>query len=78
MENFILYNNQYNRNLVKYEEWLFINRDYIENIINNVLYELYKNTKNYKYEINEEGLIEELCKYLYEKSNTKYKKVQFI
>ena len=78
MEHFVLHNNQNTRRYIKYEDWLFINKDYIDNIINRIMNELYKNTKKYKYEINEEKLIEELCIYLYENSNTKYKKVQFI
>tara|TARA_B110000305_G_C18931339_1_gene399709 strand:- start:312 stop:548 length:237 start_codon:yes stop_codon:yes gene_type:complete len=78
MEHFVLYNNQNTRKYIKYKDWLIINENYINNIIITILDELYKNRKEYNYEINEECLIKELCEYLYETSNTKYKKNQFI
>lgn len=78
MEHFVLHNNQNTRRFIKYEDWLFINKHYIDNIIGRVLNEVYKNSKKYKYEVNEEELINQLSEYLYETSSTKYKKVQFI
>ena len=55
-----------------------MNKHYIDNIINKILDELNMNSKRYKYVIDEENLIEELQYYLYETSNTKYKKNRFI
>jgi|TARA_Y100000389_G_scaffold190108_1_gene214610 hypothetical protein len=78
MEHFVLHNNQNTRRFIKYEDWLFINKHYIDNIIGQVLNELHKNSIEYKYEVNEEELINQLSEYLYETSSTKYKKVQFI
>jgi hypothetical protein len=78
MDRFVPHNIKNNRKCIKYEDWLFINKYYIDNIIGRVLNELYKNSREYKYEINEEELINELSEYLYQTSNTKYKKVQFI
>tara|TARA_B100000941_G_C28034225_1_gene316424 strand:+ start:225 stop:461 length:237 start_codon:yes stop_codon:yes gene_type:complete len=78
MEHFVLHNNQNTRRFIKYEDWLFINKYYIDNIIGQVLNELHKNSREYKYEVNEEELINQLSEYLYETSSTKYKKVQFI
>tara|TARA_B100000963_G_C22626519_1_gene672634 strand:- start:3016 stop:3252 length:237 start_codon:yes stop_codon:yes gene_type:complete len=78
MEHFVLHNNQNTRRFIKYEDWLFINKHYIDNIIGQVLNELHKNSREYKYEVNEEELINQLSEYLYETSSTKYKKVQFI
>ena len=76
MENFVL-NNEDNKT-IKYENWVFMNKHYIDNIINKILDELNMNSKRYKYVIDEENLIEELQYYLYETSNTKYKKNRFI
>ena len=70
--------NYSSRKLVKYKDWVDLNREYIDRILDRVLEELYKNSKKYKYEVNEEELINELSEYLYETSTTKYKKVQFI
>ena len=76
MENFVLINED-NKTL-KYEDWVFMNKHYIDNIINKILDELKLYSKKYKYVIDEENLIEELQYYLYETSNTKYKKNRFI
>ena len=78
MDSFIPHNIQNTRRYIKYEDWLFINKYYIDNIIGRVLNEVHKNSKKYKYEVNEEELINQLSEYLYETSTTKYKKVQFI
>ena len=72
------HNNQNTRRYIKYEDWLFINKHYIDNIIGRVLNEVHKNSKKYKYQVNEEELINQLSEYLYETSSTKYKRVQFI
>lgn len=76
MENFVLINED--NKTIKYEDWVFMNKDNIDNIINKILDELNMNNKRYKYVIDEENLIEELQYYLYETSNTKYKKNRFI
>ena len=76
MENFVL-NNEDNKT-IKYEDWVFMNKDNIDNIINKILDKLNMSSKRYKYVIDEENLIEELQYYLYETSNTKYKKNRFI
>ena len=76
MENFVLINED--NKTIKYENWVFMNKHYIDNIINKILDELNMNSKRYKYVIDEENLIEELQYYLYETSNTKYKKNRFI
>ena len=52
MEHFVLYNNQNTRKYIKYKDWLIINENYINNIIITILDELYKNRKEYNYEIN--------------------------
>lgn len=64
--------------LVKFDDWVEINKYYLDNILNKVLNELYNNEKKFKYNINTENLTKELTEYLYYTSNTKYKKVQFI
>jgi len=64
--------------LVKFDDWVEINKYYLDNILNKVLNELYNNEKRFKYNINTENLTKELTKYLYYTSNTKYKKVQFM
>lgn len=64
--------------LVKFNDWVEINKYYLDNILNKVLNELYNNEKKFKYNINTENLTKELTKYLYNTSNTKYKKVQFM
>lgn len=66
------------RKIVKYRDWVDLNREYIDRILDRVLQELYKNSDKYKFYVYEEVLEKELTKYLYETSNTKYKKVQFI
>ena len=76
MESFVLINED-NKTL-KYEDWVFMNKDNIYNIINKILDELNMNSKKYKYVINQENLIKELQYYLYQTSNTKYKKNKFI
>ena len=76
MENFVLINED--NKTIKYEDWIFMNKDNIDNIINKILDKLNMNSKRYKYVIDEENLIEELQYYLYETSNTKYKKNRFI
>ena len=76
MENFVLINED--NKTIKYEDWVFMNKDNIDNIINKILDELNMNSKRYKYVIDEENLIKELQYYLYETSNTKYKKNRFI
>tara|TARA_B100001123_G_scaffold378528_1_gene446702 strand:+ start:362 stop:592 length:231 start_codon:yes stop_codon:yes gene_type:complete len=76
MENFVLINED--NKTIKYEDWVFMNKDNIDNIINKILDKLNMNSKRYKYVIDEENLIEELQYYLYETSNTKYKKNRFI
>ena len=76
MENFVLINED--NKTIKYEDWVFMNKHYIDNIINKILDELKLCSKKYKYVIDEENLIEELQYYLYETSNTKYKKNRFI
>jgi len=78
MDSFIPHNNQNTRKCIKYEDWLFINKHYIDNVIGRILNEVHKNSKKYKYEVNEEELINQLSEYLYETSSTKYKRVQFI
>ena len=76
MENFVLINED--NKTIKYEDWVFMNKDNIDNIINKILDKLNMSSKRYKYVIDEENLIEELQYYLYETSNTKYKKNRFI
>lgn len=76
MENFVLINED--NKTIKYEDWVFMNKDNIDNIINKILDELNMSSKRYKYVIDEENLIKELQYYLYETSNTKYKKNRFI
>ena len=76
MENFVLINED--NKTIKYEDWVFMNKDNIDNIINKILDKLNMNSKRYKYVIDEENLIEELQYYLYDTSNTKYKKNRFI
>lgn len=70
--------NYNSRKLVKYRDWVDLNREYINRILDRVLEELYKNSDKYKFYVYEEVLEKELTKYLYETSNTKYKTVQFI
>lgn len=77
MDNDLLLNCS-DRKLVKYRDWVDLNREYIDRILDRVLQELYKNSDKYKFYVYEEVLEKELTKYLYETSNTKYKKVQFI
>jgi hypothetical protein len=77
MDNDLLLNHN-DRKLVKYSDWIELNREYIDRILDRVLQELYKNSDKYKFYVYEEVLEKELTKYLYETSNTKYKTVQFI
>lgn len=77
MDNDLLLNHN-DRKLVKYRDWIDLNREYIDIILDRVLEELYKNSDKYKFYVYEEVLEKELTKYLYETSNTKYKTVQFI
>jgi len=57
---------------LNYEEWILLNEDFIETVINNIILELDNNKEKYKFNYNLELMENKITRYLYETSDNKY------
>jgi hypothetical protein len=76
MEQYVLKN--YNNDKLSYDEWIDNNMEYINDTLFKIIDKLNSNSYKYKFIIDEKKLSEDICIYLYNTSNTKYKKSQYL